>query len=104
MMDQEHILSAPAAAIARHSRLADVLGRLRYWLHHAVSDLAAIVCTCVGASLDLLNARPEAALLRFGRAVRHVQLARESMATYRTIGRLIRRFPAALAAYRAPPA
>jgi len=83
-----------------NARLPDIGRRAGYWTTHLASDLAAVVQGRLAAPLDLLAGDPGRALLRYGHLVRHVQLARESLATYRRVERLTSRHRGRLAAWR----
>lgn len=79
----------------------DLIRRGAYWVAHATADAAVVLGARIAARADLLAGRPEPALLRYGQLVRHVQLARESLATYRRIDHIVRRHPDRLGDYRA---
>jgi Sulfotransferase family len=83
--------------------LSDLRRRAGYRIARHAGDLVRVAGGEMAARLDLLRDRPEVALLRYGRLVRHVQLARESASTYRKVDRLVRRFPERLAAFRPRP-
>jgi hypothetical protein len=95
--------SRSIASIGPPRLLVDLVRHGSFLGAHALADAAAVARTGIGARLDLLRGRPEAALLRHGHAIRHVRRARESMATYKAIDRLVARYPAPLATYRTVP-
>ncbi len=80
--------------------LGDLASAARYSAENVLGDFGATARMHVKARLELARGRPEAALLRYGAGVRHVKQARQSIATYRAIDRLIARYPEHLAAYR----
>jgi Sulfotransferase family len=102
MTDIRSVGGASRPAIGRR-QLVDIGERARYWTYQIASDAAAIAGARLAAGWDLIHGHPEAALLRYGRTIRHVQMARESLSTYALIEHLIRRHPAELSAYRAEP-
>jgi|GEM_PF-1007947 len=88
--------------LASRRVLGDLLNAGRYWLDNTAGDLWATGRMRAAARMDLLKGDPEAALLRYGHGIRHVKLARQSIASYRAVDRLIKRYPDALADYRIP--
>jgi hypothetical protein len=66
-------------------RLGDALGQIARYAGQGMSDATSIAVARVGATADRWRGRPDAAALRYGQLVRHVQLARESMGTYRRL-------------------
>jgi hypothetical protein len=84
-------------------RLVDHARSAWYWSGRAVADGAAVAWMRAAARLDALRGRPEAALLRYGRAIRHLHLARGSMTTYELIDRLTTHYPTLLATHGAVP-
>ena len=95
--------SRSIASISPPLLLVDLVRHGSFLGAHALADAAAVAREGIGARFDLLRGRPEAALLRHGHAIRHVRRARESMATYESIGRLVRRYPTQLESYRTVP-
>lgn len=82
----------------------DLIGAARYSVSNTLGDLAATGAMHVRARLDLLRGAPEAALLRYGHGIRHVKRARQSLATYKAVDRLVARYPEQLSDYRLPDA
>lgn len=83
--------------------LVDLLQSARYSARNTAVDLADVARMHAMARYELARGRPEAALLQYGHAIRHVKLARQSMATYEAVERLIERYPSQLASYRLSP-
>lgn len=69
-------------------KIADAVGQIARYARQGFSDAASIAAAQVGATADRWRGRPEATALRYGYLVRHVQLARESMETYRRLSRI----------------
>lgn len=69
-------------------RIADAVGQIARYAGQGFSDATSIAATQIGATADRWRGRPEAIALRYGYLVRHVQLARESMGTYRQLCRV----------------
>jgi len=103
MSSYQDIESHSVGTIRLRFYLIDLGRYVFYWCAGKVADVVALVHIRIGALWDLWRGRPETALLRYGRAVRHLQLVRESLATYRRIDRLVARYPALLESYRPAP-
>jgi Sulfotransferase family len=69
-------------------RIADAIGQITRYGEQGVRESIAIAAARVGAAADRWSGKPDAAALRYGYLVRNIQLARESMATYRRLARL----------------
>ncbi len=68
--------------------LADAFGQVARYAGQGLSDATAIAAAQIGAAADRWQGRPGATALRYGYLIRHVQLARESMAIYRQLSRI----------------
>lgn len=69
-------------------RLADTIGQIARYGGQGLRESIAIAAARVGAAADRWSGKPDAAALRYGYLVRNIQLARESMVTYRRLARL----------------
>jgi Sulfotransferase family len=69
-------------------RVADAIGQVARYAGQGLSDATSIAAAQIGATADRWRGRPDATALRYGYLVRHVQLARESMSTYRRLSRI----------------
>lgn len=69
-------------------KIADALGQASRYAAQGLSDATSIAAARVGAAADCWSGRPEATALRYGYLIRHAQLARESISTYRRLARM----------------
>jgi hypothetical protein len=69
-------------------RISDAVGQAARYAGQGVRDSVAIAKARIGAASDRWRKKPGAAALRYGYLIRHVQLARESMRTYRQLSRI----------------
>jgi len=68
-------------------RVLDSLGQALRYAGRGLNEAGIIAVAEVGVAADRLRGRSDAAAHRYGYLIRHVQLARESMATYRRVSR-----------------
>jgi hypothetical protein len=69
-------------------KISDAVGQVARYAGQGFRDAAAIASAHIGAASDRWRKEPGAAALRYGYLIRHVQLARESMRTYRQLSRM----------------
>src|SRR5262245_33349376 len=74
--------------------IADTAGQIARYAGQGLSDVTSIATAEIGATADRWRGTSEATPLRYGYLVRHVQLARESMRTYRRLSSMDRRVQA----------
>jgi len=67
--------------------IADAAGQIARYAGQGLIDASSIAAAQIGAVADRWRGAPEATALRYGYLVRHVQIARESMGTYRRLSR-----------------
>ena len=102
-MSQQAGIAPAGGGPALSLRVAgDALSAARYWADNTLGDAWATAKMHALARLDLARGDPEAALLRYGHGIRHVKLARQSLASYKAVDRLIKRHPDALGQYAIP--
>jgi hypothetical protein len=68
--------------------IVDAVGQIARYAGQGLRDATSIAAAQIGATADRWRGRSDATAFRYGHLVRHVQLARESMRTYRRLSRL----------------